>query len=121
MADERRKDPRVPMRLEAEVKFTSWHVYSLIYTINISKGGMNLELAEEPKPGTKVSIKLTPPEGASMVLDAVVRHATAGKTGGRWSVGVEFENLDGQKRDAIERAIRGHGGTLQARGLTPRK
>ena len=48
MADERRKDPRVPAHMEAKVKFTSWHVYSLIYTINISKGGMNLELAEEP-------------------------------------------------------------------------
>ena len=51
MTDERRKEPRVPMRVEAEVKFTSWHVYSLIYTINISKGGMNLELAEEQPAG----------------------------------------------------------------------
>ena len=118
MADERRKDPRVPARMEAEVKFTSWHVYSLIYTINISKGGMNLELAEEPQPGAIVSIKLTPPEGAPLVLEATVRHSA--KVGKTWSTGVQFQNLDDGKRQAIEKAIRAHGGMLGASGLTPR-
>ena len=106
------------MRIEAEVKFTSWHVYSLIYTINISKGGMNLELAEEPKPGAVVAIKLTPPDGTPVVLDATVKHSTKSNKG--WSVGVQFQNLDGEKRQAIERAIRAHGGMLAAPGLTPR-
>jgi c-di-GMP-binding flagellar brake protein YcgR len=107
------------MRVEAHVKFTSWAVYSLIYTINISKGGMNLEMAEEPKQGSKLTIKLTPPEGAVIDIEAVVRHAT--KAGARWSVGVQFDSLDGAKRDAIEKAIRAHGGLLGQSGLTPRK
>jgi len=118
MTDERRKEPRVPMRVEAEVKFTSWHVYSLIYTINISKGGMNLELADEPKTGSTLLVKLTPPEGAPVLLDATVRHAT--QVGKRWSAGVEFKDLDATKRQAIEKAIRAHGGMLGATGLTPR-
>jgi c-di-GMP-binding flagellar brake protein YcgR len=107
------------MRVEAEVKFTSWAVYSLIYTINISKGGMNLEMADEPKQGSKLTIKLRPPEGAVIDIEAVVRHAT--KAGARWSVGVQFDTLDGAKRDAIEKAIRAHGGLLGQTGLTPRK
>jgi hypothetical protein len=118
MTDDRRKEPRVPMRVEAEVKFTSWHVYSLIYTINISKGGMNLELAEEPKAGSTVTIKLTPPEGDAVMIDATVKHTS--KVGKSWSTGVEFRDLDATKRQAIEKAIRAHGGMLGAPGLTPR-
>ena len=119
MTDERRKEPRVPMRLEAEVKFTSWHVYSLIYTINISKGGMNLELADEPSPGATLTVKLTPPEGAPVFIEATVKHAT--KVGKSWSTGVQFKDLDDSKRQTIEKAIRAHGGMLGSPSLTPRK
>ena len=118
MSDERRKEPRIPLRIEAEVKFTSWHVYSLIYTINMSKGGMNIELAEEPKPGATLTVKLTPPEGTPLFLEATVRHTTP--IGKRWSTGIEFKDLDATKRQAIEKAIRAHGGMLGAPGLTPR-
>ena len=119
MADERRKEPRVPMRIEAEVRFTSWHVYSLIYTINISKGGMNVELADEPQAGATLIVKLTPPEGAPVLIDAVVKHTS--KVGKTWSTGVQFTGLDETKRQAIEKAIRAHGGMLGKSGLTPRK
>jgi PilZ domain len=107
------------MRLEAEVRFTSWHVYSLIYTINISKGGMNLELAQEPAAGATLTVKITPPDGPQVILDAVVRHTT--KVGKSWSTGVQFRDLDATKRQAIEKAIRAHGGMLSSGGLTPRK
>ena len=107
------------MRVEAEVRFTSWHIYSLIYTINISKGGMHLELPEEPKVGSALDIKLTAPDGKVLKLSAIVRHAQ--KSGARWGVGVQFQDLDATKRETIEKAIRAHGGTLQAQGLTPRK
>jgi len=106
------------MRVEAEVKFTSWHVYSLIYTINISKGGLNLEMPEEPKTGSKLTVRINPPEGEPIMIDAVVRHAT--KSGSRWSVGVQFESLDIKKREGIERAIRSHGVIPGQSGLTPR-
>ncbi|MCU1278883.1 MAG: hypothetical protein JWM53_2429 [bacterium] len=118
MADERRKEPRSPTRVEAELKFTSWHVYSLFYTINISKGGMNLELAEEPQQGSTLTVKLTPPDGSPVWVDATVRHAV--KVGKGFSVGVEFQNMDAAKRQAIEKAIRAHGGMLATPGLTPR-
>lgn len=106
------------MRIEAEVRFTSWTVYALLYTINISKGGMNLELPEEPPEGSKLHIKLTQPDGTPLLLDAVVRHASKSKRG--WSVGVQFESLDDATRAAIERKIRAHGVPLQVTGLKPR-
>ncbi len=119
MTDERRKDPRVPLRMEAEVKFTSWHVFSLIYTINMSKGGMNLELADEPKVGATLTVKITPPEGAPFFVDGTVKHTT--KVGAKWSTGIQFSSLDDPKRQAIEQAIRRHGGMLGASGLKPLK
>lgn len=119
MTDERRKEPRVPMRIEAEVKFTSWHVFSLIYTINISKGGMNVELPDEPQPGATLTVKLTPPEGPPVLIEATVKHTT--RLGKSWSTGVQFKALDDARRQAIEKAIRAHGGMLGSPGLTPRK
>jgi len=107
------------MRIEAEVKFTSWHVFSLIYTINISKGGMNLEVVDEPQPGASLTVKLSLPEGAPVLIDATVKHTT--KVGKSWSTGVQFKDLDDAKRQAIEKAIRAHGGMLGSPGLTPRK
>jgi c-di-GMP-binding flagellar brake protein YcgR len=120
MTDERRKEPRFPVRLEAEVRFTSWHVFSLIYTINISKGGMNLELPEQPTADAKLVVRLVEPDGNQVELNAVVRHVSQTKNG-RWSVGVQFTGVAPAQMQAIEKAIRAHGGTLQANGLTPKK
>jgi hypothetical protein len=106
------------MRIEAEVKFTSWHVYSLIYTLNISQGGMNLELSEEPPVGAQLTLKLLPPKGEPVVLDAVVKHSL--KNGKQFSVGVQFENVDKKKLEAIEKTIRAAGVLLAAPGLKPR-
>ena len=118
MSDERRKFPRVPLRIETEVKFPSWQVYSLIYTINISKGGMNLELPHEPTVGSALTIRLSAPDGVTVRVEATVRHTT--KSGKSWSTGVAFTNLDDDKLQLIERAIRAHGVVLGAPGLTPR-
>ena len=119
MGDERRKEPRIPMRIEAEVRFTSWHVFSLIYTINISKGGMNLELPEQPSNDAALVVRLTQPDGKTVELKATVRHAAQNKNG-RWSVGVQFVGATAQQLEAIEKAILLHGGSLQAPGLTRR-
>jgi hypothetical protein len=110
MADERRQFPRIPMRVAAEVRFTSWQVYSLIYTINISQGGMSIELPSEAKKGDELRIRLRPPTGLPVELDAVVRHCTPHKS--QFTVGVQFTALDGPTKQAIEASIRAHGGTL---------
>lgn len=107
MTDERRKDPRVPARLEAEVKFTSWLVYSLVYTVNISKGGLNLEMRDEPQLGETLEIKLSQPDRTILHLKGIVKHVTA--HGSQFSVGVEFEHLDPSTREAVEKKLRAHG------------
>jgi c-di-GMP-binding flagellar brake protein YcgR len=115
--DDRRSAPRIPMRAEAEVRFTSWAVFQLIWTVNISQGGMQLEVrGEEPKTGSTLIIKLTPPTGASIDLEAVVKHAAdqtkPNAIEKRWQVGVQFSNLDAARKQAIEQMIRAQGGSL---------
>ena len=109
MSDERRKHPRFAMRAEAEVAFKSWDTFRLIYTVNISRGGMALELSREPKQGETITVRLRVPTGAPISLDAVVRHATRMKTKAgepsRFHAGVEFTNLDAAQRAAIEKTI----------------
>jgi c-di-GMP-binding flagellar brake protein YcgR len=120
--DDRRRDPRVPLRAEAEVRFTSWAIFQLIWTVNISQGGMQLELTgAEPKAGSQLSIKLTLPMGEPIELEAVVRHALEvskkDAVEKRWQVGVQFANIDPARKTAIERMIRSHGGPLPAVSL----
>lgn len=119
MTDERRKDPRLPVRLEAEVRFTSWLVYSLLYAVNISKGGMNLEMTDEPQLGDVLEIKLTQPDGTALRFNAVVKHVTP--NGGHFSVGVQFDSLDADTREGIERKLRAHGAANVSPGVTPRR
>jgi hypothetical protein len=119
--DDRRQQPRVPLRSEAEVRFSSWEVFRLIYTINISQGGMNLEvMGEEPKIGSRLTVKLTLPSGPPIDLEATVRHVTvttstrslppnAPPPPKKCQVGVQFQDLDPNKKALIEQTIRANG------------
>jgi|SRR6478672_4335149 hypothetical protein len=131
--DDRRKDPRVPMRAEAEVRFTSWAVFQLIFTVNISHGGMNLELqGEEPKVGSKLTVRLTPPTGAVIELEATVKHVTevtskkpqppgAPPLVRKFQAGVQFAALDPARKVAIENTIKTHMMGVVGTGLTRKK
>jgi hypothetical protein len=133
VTDDRRANPRVPLRSEAEVRFLSWEVFRLIYTINISQGGMTLEVGpEEPKVGAELTVKLSLPKGPPIELHAVVKHVTsttstkplpegAPPPPKKFQIGVQFQNLDATKKSAIETTIRAHGGMGGAVGLTRKK
>jgi hypothetical protein len=108
--DERRRDPRLPLHFEAEVRFASWEVMRLLYTVNISRGGMNVELPRRPTPGATLNVKLHPPSGPIIELEAVVRHISPVEndpTQMRCYVGVEFRDLDDVKRSSIEMLLDG--------------
>jgi hypothetical protein len=105
------------MRAEAEVRFTSWAVFQLIWTVNVSQGGMQIEVkGEEPKKGSTLLVRLQPPAGPPIELEATVRHATEvtkkDAPEKRWQVGVQFNNIDPARKLAIEQMIRTQGGPL---------
>jgi hypothetical protein len=113
--DDRRKDPRVPLRTEAEVRFASWALFQLVWTVNISQGGMQLELdGDEPKKGAPLTVRLKLPQGFPVEIEAQVRHAVDVTRNNapqkRWQVGVQLTGLDACHRAAIEQLLRTHGG-----------
>ena len=114
--DERRSEARVPLRAEAEVRFTSWAVFQLIWTVNISQGGMSLEVvaAAPPKIGDRLTVRLQLPKGDPIELEAEVRHAadaTLKKAGAeqKFQVGVKFVGIDEAKKKSIEDLLRAQG------------
>lgn len=115
MAEEKRQHPRFALQVQAEVRFTNWTVFKLLYTVNISKGGMNLQLGEAPAIGSHLQVRLVLPDGWPTTIDAIVRHVTpmaavTGKTSHAcYQVGVQFENLDGERKALIEQTILEHG------------
>jgi len=115
---ERRLHPRFALRGQAEVQFRSWPIFKLLYTGNISKGGMSLELGEEPKVGERLLVRLVLPNQWSVQLQAIVRHTSvlaapsSATFVARYTVGVEFLDLDEEKRAQIEKTIKAAVGTL---------
>ena len=115
MAEGKRQHPRFALQIQAEVRFTNWTVFTLLYTVNISKGGMNLQLGESPAIGSRLQVRLVLPDGWPTTIDAIVRHVTpmeavAGQTShALYQVGVQFENLDDERKALIEQTILKHG------------
>ena len=101
---EKRKDPRVGFDASAEVKFSSWAAFYEVYTENISRGGMMLQMSRAPKLGDVVEIKLHPPNGEKITLRGEVKFVAEPK-GLRYGVGVEFIELDEGKIAMIEKII----------------
>jgi hypothetical protein len=116
MSDERRQDERVPIRTQAEVRFPSWEMFERVWTTNISRGGMALALQKPPDPGAPLSVKLVLPDGSNIELEGVVKYARPlttmaphGEGGGStFRIGVEFVNLDADRREKLEALLKGH-------------
>ncbi len=93
---------------------------------------MMLELPRDTKIGTPLTIKLTLPSGPPLLLEAVVKHSQpirraptpaperAAASPARFQVGVEFRNLDAEKRTAIEKRIKANTVAGAPRGLVHR-
>ena len=86
------------------MKFESWAVFYETYVENISRGGMLLQLGKAPAVGDEIQVRLCPPKGEPVLLEAEVKFINA-KIGGLYGVGVEFINLDDERKAAIEQLI----------------
>ena len=127
MSEEKRKEPRLPVRAEAEVRFSSWDVFKLLWTVNISRGGMNLEVVgDQPEIGSNLMVRIYPPEGDSIELAGIVKHVSSGtrraianKLMQKFQVGVQFVNLDEDRKRAVEKTLAGKGGEITLRRKDP--
>jgi hypothetical protein len=80
----------------------------VLWTANLSKGGMAIETEHQIPPDTKVTVALTVP-GQTVELPATVKHSTPRKAAkgvkGGYFVGVQFGELSAESRAAIEGVI----------------
>ncbi|MEO7096271.1 MAG: PilZ domain-containing protein [Polyangiales bacterium] len=100
-----RKDRRIPLTSGAEVKFSSWAAFYEVYTANISRGGMMLQMSKTPSVGERIQVKLQLPKGDEIVLDAEVKFVRPNPMPEPAWVGVQFVDLDAEKLAQIEQLI----------------
>ncbi len=72
---ERRSEPRVSFRAKVAIRFEGRAPIET-YSINLSLGGMSVELLEAPKVGTKLTVGLELSDGMPVTIQGNARHAT---------------------------------------------
>ena len=100
---EKREHTRVPVRMPANVCFSSWQVFRLMYTMNISRGGLLFQMDKEPPKDLAIDLTLDLPNGSKVLLPARVRHAT--QSGAKFQVGVEFVAADDEQQRVLSDAM----------------
>jgi uncharacterized protein (TIGR02266 family) len=97
----RRRDPRHPAVLQ--VRLQSVDDVQLLYTRNVSKGGLFVATALEAAEGTPMEVRVIHPKsGEHFLLEAVVRwRASSGEPG----LGLEFTGLTEQRREEFQAFI----------------
>lgn len=104
-AVERRRSQRAPVTVRIE--YSTVDALFSDFTRNINEGGIFVETDEDVPLDEKVELKLRLP-GSPEVVHArghVVRIEPATETSAA-GIAIEFEQLDGEAREAINRAVR---------------
>jgi Tfp pilus assembly protein PilZ len=98
----RRRDPRYAVRLQ--VRLQTMDELELLYTRNVSKGGLFLGTTLQLPQGTSVRVSVVHPKtGEQFPLDAVVRWCAVSPHAG---LGLEFTGTTEQRRDEFFDFIR---------------
>lgn len=102
-ADEGRQDERRSRRipLEIEVSLTSESQFYSGITGNISEGGLFVATYHRPPIGNPLEIELTLPSGTFRAR-GIVRWVRDTQEGASPGLGIEFEDLSEEMRNAIE-------------------
>jgi uncharacterized protein (TIGR02266 family) len=109
--DARRESPRYEQVLPVGVRVSTWEKFEILYTGNISRGGVFIRSARPAPVGSAVSVRLGLPDGQVIELDGEVAHCRspedAARTGRRPGVGVRFTSwTPGQREELAKLAMR---------------
>lgn len=101
-----RQDPRFITKEEILLKVSSRNELRPVWMSDMSKGGLFVQTADPPELRSTVSVRISTPEGA-LDLSAEVVHVVEPNAHFPGGVGLQFTNLDADKRGAIERYVEG--------------
>ena len=105
--DERRREPRVPTRIHVDYAAASTFLFA--YITDISSLGIFISTPESCDPGTRITLRFTPPEevrgavsdpDAPFELDGVVRWRTAAGAH-EPGMGIEFIAIREETRNRL--------------------
>jgi c-di-GMP-binding flagellar brake protein YcgR len=89
--DDRRRDDRVPARLEVEVPLATWEQAQKVYTTNISKGGLLFTISGPAEMPATAQVIIKLPDGKQVSLESEVRHVARKQGTSDFEVGVQFK------------------------------
>jgi type IV pilus assembly protein PilZ len=105
--DDRRREPRVPTRIQVDYAAASTFLFA--YITDISSLGIFISTPETSDPGTRITLRFTPPEevrdavsdpDAPFELDGVVRWRSPGGTH-EPGMGIEFIAIREETRNRL--------------------
>ncbi len=109
------------MSLRVRVRLESWDQFEVLYTRNISRGGLFLKMSDPVAPGTQLSVDVQTPDGREVHLHGQVMHTvspeTAASQGRRAGVGVRFLPMTDDQRKVVQ-ALLGRAREVAADGST---
>ena len=105
MTSERRGAPRFPFDAQARVRLRRGDSFVLVVPLDISERGVGVSLPERPKLGIVMTVSILAPSGSEVEIEAVVRHVEEAEGDGRFRLGLEFRNLDAERKALIDAAI----------------
>lgn len=107
--DNRRREERIPARLEVEIPVANLEQLRRVYTTNISKGGLLFSLEAPATVPAALTIELTLPDGRRVSFASEVRHVRRRDGENEYEVGVQFRDLEPDVRGVLESALAGLG------------
>ena len=97
-----REHSRYPVVLPVGVKLESWDQYAVVYTKNLSRGGLFIRMSSPPPVGTALSVRLGLPDGNVVEIEGEVAHVVAPERaleeGRQPGCGVRFVGFDEEQQ-----------------------
>src|SRR5574337_1726639 len=118
MADEKRREPRVPAELNLKLAYGSVDEFIDRYALNISRGGIFVRTLEPEPPGTPVTLNIEIGTGERIIRGrGVVTWTTPPSAPGeperQPGMGIRFIHLDAESRALVDLMVATRG--LEAR------
>ena len=96
-----RANSSLPVRL----RIPTWERFEMLYTRDISRGGMFLKSPKSLPAGTKLTLHLMIPSGETVELPAEVAHFRKAQVGRAAGMGLRFGKLDDNTRKQLDALI----------------
>ncbi len=105
--DERRKHPRVPLKLLIQYRFDTFDEFLIEYATDVSIGGMFIRTDDPHEEGSIVYLQFALRDGVKIIegLGRVVRVNPPGDASRIPGMGIEFVQLDAESKEIIEEIV----------------